>query len=328
MGKTNNTRSRPGSILSVRCGNCGDTTNDKKHIKDISENPVTEVVQLLRHFSTDLLGALVPGICFMTVLLVSFWFLLLTICGNSIFCVLSPKWPGPAGLIFLVFAYTIGLVFSNRSVNAPDKKSIKYNIDQYVSNTPEIMAVAESGDDRYPYSKFRYYLENIGFNHLAEYIPWEFGNEKKMQWCNKRYTNKLKHRINAYSPSQMQTVEKHESHVRMMSSLWYATGISRWFIVFAAAVFISGILRNRLCRNFLAAYIDLDYGMLLLLITLLISVVSIYVRRAIEHSFFIHRVHELLSLLVIAHLVDGETDGKVFSFFKKDYGWDPKETPK
>jgi hypothetical protein len=84
----------------------------------------------------------------------------------------------------------------------------------------EIKEAVEKGG-QFPYSNLKGYLSKRGLDRLAAMIPWEPGND--IDHRTKMFINVLKIRLQCVAPGRCGEIIRTEAHVRMMSSLWYAS---------------------------------------------------------------------------------------------------------
>ena len=90
-----------------------------------------------------------------------------------------------------------------------------------------------SQEVQFPYQNLKKYLEIRGFDYLAKNIFWdadykdtsnESANDKtKTVQRSKSFINKLKIRISYYFPNKTMNIIRNEAHIRLASSVWYAT---------------------------------------------------------------------------------------------------------
>lgn len=207
---------------------------------------------IVSDFYIDFLGSLVPGL-FAIVLAGSVLYLSTTVLRHSLRSqmrtveTLSPQtqnnivteepelWIGPYGTtaISLVLAYVMGSIFYRQDPKIPDHlsarsiwKSTKSEEDrkrlavQPKTHTAEDITL---NDAQFPYLFLYEYLDRRGLNHLAELIPWKGTDPDTWKYRTKMFLNQLKIRLQFLVPSKCKDIVRNEAHVRMATSVWYAT---------------------------------------------------------------------------------------------------------
>jgi hypothetical protein len=144
----------------------------------------SEVLLVIREFFSEFLGAFLPGVYFMIVMLMIFALSILAIFKSlpfDDFRVDKLDSDSNSGVmmlfvfIFCVISYIIGMVFSNKDPNEPDTASVKKN----KLNGKDSSAIKQELDllrkkhVHYPYQFLKQYFEHRGLNHLAGRIPWD-----------------------------------------------------------------------------------------------------------------------------------------------------------
>ena len=206
-------------------------------------------VSVLTDLYIDLLGSLIPGL-FAIVLGGGVLF-----ASAVVFCrQVSPEacrpgvhesrrlmpetWLGPYGtvLIALVLGYVVGSVFYRQDPNLPDFKSARRIWGKRSSEEREKLAVKPSKtflglrpiDVQFPYKYMRRYLQRRGLDHLAAFIPWDPDRGKDLNKRTKMFINVLKIQLQSLLPEWCKEIVRNEAHVRMATSLWYA---SNWVMI-------------------------------------------------------------------------------------------------
>jgi hypothetical protein len=195
-------------------------------------------------FYIDFLGNLVPGV----------FVLLLTavVLGFSVFVLgdsLSPNTTmleeitktgyfglgtyGVAGIL-LVSSFVFGSLFYRKDPKIPDWKSAQ----RVYKHLPEMerrrFAVQPTtpgadpnkitpSDAQFPYFFLHEYLMGRGLDHLAQWVPWQGKDRSTWKYRSKMFINLLKIRLQFLVPEKCKEIVRTEAHVRMTTSMWYAT---------------------------------------------------------------------------------------------------------
>ena len=147
---------------------------------------------------------------------------------------------GPSGNIgmLIVASYVLGSIFYRQDPKIPDHKSARK-----IWRDPELsmedrnrLAVqprhdgtdVSVNDAQFPYFFLREYLEGRGLKHLAKWISWSRSDENSYKNRTKMVINILKIRLQFLLPERCKDIIRNEAHVRMATSVWYAT---IWLIV-------------------------------------------------------------------------------------------------
>ncbi|MHC4206284.1 MAG: hypothetical protein ACYSTT_16660, partial [Planctomycetota bacterium] len=155
------------------------------------------------------------------------------------------------------------------------------------------------------YRGLRRYLVARRMLRVAKLIPWglhRFPSEQSpvIDDLNrsKHFINRIKEWIHCELPSEYATVARNESHIRFVSSIWYATRTALW--LFLISTFVSAITLAFGNGRWL------DVG---LSITGLLSLG--WLKARIERFIHYQRVREIVSILCIAEFMEQEM-GKNF----------------
>lgn len=183
--------------------------------------------------------------------------------------------------------------------------------------------IAASAGSQFPYSHISEYLEIRGFSHLAKIVPWDGGtfstDRSNLTNRSKIFINMLKARIELVAPSKCGTIAGNEAHVRMMSSVWYASkSLSKvcWLSALPILFYLHPLKRAILInfQHVLNGEISLDLTpyevslfhdfriyFALFLFTL---ITAFWIRRHAESCFHYQRVREVVYVLETAFSVD------------------------
>ncbi|MDP2993124.1 MAG: hypothetical protein Q8N82_07175 [Deltaproteobacteria bacterium] len=289
-----------------------------------SKFPETEVKGTIRDFVlpiVEFLGILVPGVIFIfaffpavIVPLAS----ILQIVENSkptlpliadyfIKIFISPTF----GTIFIlsVFSYVTGHLFFRQDPKIPDKHSFMKARETIKEEGPvrlcdnEKQYNMENGipiDEynlEFPYRYLREYLHDRGMIHLSNIIPWKGTDPKTYKMRTKHFINIIKVRLEFLFPYQYLRIQRNEAHVRLMSSMWYASNSLIYAAIIGAiigmlAIFISVYVTN-------SAWPIPYFSSVVAPIFVL--VLAILVRRSIESFLHYQRIREVVFILEAAY---------------------------
>lgn len=266
-------------------------------------------------FYIEFLGSLVPGLFALILSLI--------VLGLSLFVLCRSLQPGSAiatfpqsfdfGLgaygvtgILLVVAYVLGSIFYRQDPKLPDWKSASRVYGNVAAGERERLAVQptsqvpeghnriDPNDAQFPYFFLYEYLKGRGLDHLAECVPWKGKEPDSWKYRTKMFINQIKIRLQFLVPERCKDIVRNEAHVRLATSVWYAT---RWIMGVCALGIV--ILAGALCRvpttgfdHFLSAAICAD---------ILILVFGFFLKRQIENFIHYLRVREIFHVLETAH---------------------------
>lgn len=290
---------------------------------DRSQETSSGRVSILTDLYIDFLGSLVPGL-FTIVLaggvLFASAFVLCQSCSSRASSVASgpvatPQsshkespdfWLGPYGttVIALVLAYVMGSVFYRQDPKVPDARSARLIWRKTKSKEDrERLAVQPTSehfeditpyDAQFPYFFLHEYLTGRGLQHLAQLVPWKGRYPDTWKYRTKMFINLLKIRLQFSVPEKCKEIVRNEAHVRMATSVWYATN---WVMV--ASVVGLAFLLIASVRRLLGGVDHMLLGAFALdLVVLLIAVVM---RFKIERFLHYLRVREVVYVLETAH---------------------------
>jgi hypothetical protein len=192
----------------------------------------------LRELIVDFLGSLVPGVAFTTALVPA-----LVLPGYALMRVLGDMRAGlPFSLvdyapvsafsyiggsgIFLVVSYILGNLFFRQDPKIPDIKSYAMASKNVNYDGPIKMKKGKKEKKpivEYPYSHLYEFLRTRGLNYLARHVPWRGNSSKSLRRRSKHFINALKIRLEFSFPEHYGTIARNEAHIRLMTSMWYAS---------------------------------------------------------------------------------------------------------
>lgn len=282
---------------------------------------------IVSDFYIDFLGSLVPGL-FAIILAGSVLFLSTAVLCRS-FCPVkssgqtaSPAqtidiltettpafWLGPYGTtaIALVLAYVVGSVFYRQDPKVPDHRSArliwkrtKSKEDRErlaVQPTTERSEEITTYDAQFPYFFLYEYLTGRGLDHLASWIPWKGRDPNTWKYRTKMFINLLKIRLQFLVPSKCKDIVRNEAHVRMATSVWYA---SRWVM---AACTIALILILVASLRYISS--EIDHTLIgIFAFDLLVLLIAVFMKFKIEKFLHYLRVREVVYVLETAYFAN------------------------
>ncbi|RPH29750.1 MAG: hypothetical protein EHM93_16930 [Bacteroidales bacterium] len=261
----------------------------------------------IQEFLNDFFGSLIPGIYFSFFISISILSTILIICSidSSNFIDNTVKLVNPFSvelfICFLIFSFVIGSVFYRKDPKEPDRLSAEYI---YNKSSDKIgMAVQANSKEKKPQVDFPYlyiyeYLKDRGLNHLAKMIPWKGNDPSTYKYRTKMFINILKIRINYFVPEHNADIIKNEAHIRLISSLWFATkgiiAISIFNIIIILTAFIVQLVLD----------LDIEYDLLAIccLWNFLQIILFFFIRKSIIKFYHYQRVREIVYVLETAYL--------------------------
>lgn len=285
---------------------------------------------LLADFYVEFLGGLVPGLFVLTVTLI--------VLIPSLFVLCRAFYPattlitsldnldvglGAYGItgILLVVAYVLGSLFYRQDPKIPDWQSAKRvyrNLTEAerkrlaVQPTAPESAEIQMSDAQFPYFFLYEYLSGRGLEHLAKWVPWRGSDSNTWKFRTKMFINLLKIRINFLAHEKNREIVRNEAHVRMATSMWYATGWLRLISLSGISLILAAFLITALVKanspfqaitlSTLAASSD-HVLFTALAVDLLAGLLAYYIRRQVENFIHYLRVREIVYVLETAHFM-------------------------
>jgi hypothetical protein len=297
-----------------------------------------ELVKSIRIGTVDFFGIVIPGVLLITMLLVGAFMPLVTIIMDV--SMVSVCWQElvSQNMVLILFAlvilaYVFGYILRLSSPDELDKISADYVIDEEVDKTINIEKDGwpynrDNKLEKYPYSKFREYLQKRGHRELTEkLVTWGEdenpapdatwpdekdgdGNPIPMTKRSKTTVNKLKMKVRIHSSELSGLIESKEGHIRLMAGTWAAFRTSTIPIIFglvfslAAGILSTWLVQNRffpLSQHVYWVYAFLDLTLLLIIWKS---------NERIKHLFHYRRVSELFHIVQAAYFVEYELPQK------------------
>lgn len=232
--------------------------------------------------------------------------------------VLSPS----AGTIFLlaIFSYVFGHMFFRQDPKVPDNESFKkvnvaelmkeegpvrlcdaeiaYNKEMNKGKKPEHQIPPMAHNMEFPYRYLYEYLSDRGMSHLAEMVQWKGADPTSYQKRTKHFMNVIKVRLEFLLPYQYIRLQRNEAHVRLMSSMWYA---SRSLIV----VSIVGAMIGGACilmQAWLSGYVWPIPYIGSVVVPLAVLTLAVYFKEKVESFLHYQRIREIVFILEAAYV--------------------------
>jgi hypothetical protein len=292
--------------------------------KDEDSNcPQPEPKGTLRDFIlpiVEFLGILVPGVVFIfafipAVIYPTGLFLslfsdqpsaLLKICKAFVDLFRSPGF-GNLTLLF-IFAYVVGHLFFRQDPKIPDQHSFKKVIKTIGEEGPVRLCEKEKKYNQklnkpndynleFPYRYLYEYLQDRGMYHLASLVPWRGNNPKTYRLRTKHFINTIKVRLEFLFPYQYFRILRNEAHIRLMSSMWYATRSLLFLSAFGSLLgFLTIAIINIKINSPNIAFSVYDF-----ILPILIFLCSFAVKNNIESFLHYQRIREIVFILEAAY---------------------------
>lgn len=272
----------------------------------------------------EFLGILVPGLVFILLLLpaifVPCFALINTISESTQLNSLGSEWlvniAQQPNFIHMsgvfVFAYVVGHLFFRQDPKYPDRKSFN-RVKQTIGETGPVRLCdkereynrsKELPSDEYnlefPYRYLFEYLTDRGMIHLADLVPWRGLNPETYPYRSKHFINSIKIRLEFLFPIQYTRIQRNEAHVRLMSSMWYATKA-------LISISIIGLLLSLLI--FVLTHYNLTTGTASYIIHSIFApfatlIVAILIKNYIESFLHYQRIREIIYILETAYFAN------------------------
>lgn len=273
---------------------------------------------VLRELYIEIFAILVPGICFFILVVPAIGVPVVDLLGGvitthysaALFAALQTH-SGIAFFGVLVMSYVIGQMLFRCDPKYPDFASIKARPRDEVEGS--CVEELTHGGAEFPYASLRDFLERRNLRHLTKYVTWgkkDFGPNGSERWKHrsKHFINQLKLSIKLYHPRIYFEISRNETHVRLMSSLWYLMKTVIWLASFGLA---AGLLSLAL---FSEDFVPIDaeiwnsldfsgHGEAILYPAATLGL-AIVLKKKIEKYFHYQRVREIVYVLEAWYLID------------------------
>ena len=196
----------------------------------------------IQSFLVDILGGLVPGVFFtfstFLVLAWPLWALVRLIQPGTSDSGTILNQMTAFGQAFrlelvgfsLIVAYIFGHLFFRQAPKEPDARSYHRVVKKFTPEEKEDWVVRgdQEADVQFPYPYLQHYLTARGLDHLAEIVKWDGDDEETRKRRTKGFINLIKVRLQFLFPDQVGQITRNEAHIRLMSSVWYASRALIW----------------------------------------------------------------------------------------------------
>lgn len=232
--------------------------------------------------------------------------------------------------LVLVFSYVVGCIFSRRDPKIPDQKSaarillkdwddrersviqnckgvqsksecllfrVAARISKRFARRLEARQLASGQGGQFPYSHLFEYLTARRLSHLAEHVPWH-GSDGNIDARSKMFINILKIRLQFHYHKRCGEIVRNEAHVRMMSSMWFATKQLEW-VLGVLLVLLVAVSRLR-GESVLLPQFPANAALLCCLL-LLLFIAAQWLCGSILKFLHYQRVREIVYVLETAH---------------------------
>ena len=253
---------------------------------------------------------------------------------------LTPKFHYEISLVSIIFAYIVGAIFFRQDPKKPDAASalsvwvnsklkdraelavqpLKVKVSplfkcsneecraQFITRfktsiRPDKYAKILGLDAQFPYLYLRCYLAARGLTHLLRFVPWCPNDKGTHGYRTKMYVNIIKIRINCLYPDLSTDLIRNEAHVRLATSVWYASSVLLVFAVFALVLQLLALLANwAYCVVFLLSIIIIVF-----IIVFCVSILH-FLNKCIHYM----RVREVIYVLEVANVVESAYEIRLF----------------
>jgi hypothetical protein len=161
-------------------------------------------------------------------------------------------------------------------------------------------------DTQFPYLHLRCYLTARGLTYLVPHIPWCPKDPATEGFRTKMFINILKIRILSLCPQMSRDIIRNEAHVRLATSVWYASIILSYLMGVALVVILC--FSASCIQNGMAHYLFLSFSVVLLLLLFCLAMRH-HLRKCIHYM----RVREVIYVLETAHLAGQISGANMFS---------------
>lgn len=287
--------------------------------------PEAEVKGTIRDFVlpiVEFLGILVPGVFFIFAFIPSLVLPLASIIhvvegsepklplisDNLVRIFISPEF----GTMFIlsVFSYVIGHLFFRQDPKIPDKRSfirvketikeegpVRLSNEEKEYNEKHGIAPNDDYNLEFPYRYLKEYLHDRGMTHLANIVPWKGSDPSTYPFRTKHFVNILKVRLEFLFPYQYLRIQRNEAHVRLMSSMWYASNSLKYVSVIGSIIGLGSILLSMYVTE--SAW-PIPY-FVCLVAPIFVLILSILIMRYIESFLHYQRIREIVFILEAAY---------------------------
>ncbi len=159
----------------------------------------------------------------------------------------------------------------------------------------------------FPYSHLKEYLNDRGFHELAKFVKWKADPKNpfaRIKTRTKQFINDKKARLEFYYPNQLRELTRIEGHIRLHSSLWYAS-------FYLGYISILGLFFG-LSTNGILLYRFNKFKVEIILFPICVYLISCFLQHLIEKAFHYQRAREVFYVLTLVSLAR-DLNPKIFS---------------
>lgn len=154
-------------------------------------------------------------------------------------------------------------------------------------------------DAQFPYRYMRCYLAARGLAHLSKCIPWCPCNPGTTNHRTKMFINILKIRLADLAPSLGRDIVRNEAHVRLATSVWYASTTLMALVGVCAFVLVAAAFYSHFDSNITVPHEPFNNTMAALFIVLALCLLMRHQLRKCIHYM---RVREVVYFMEATHL--------------------------
>lgn len=267
----------------------------------------------------DLLGSLVPGVlftflasvCLLWPAIAAFYAVHLPIDLSSSVSLAAfqavTAFRFEIVVFMLAFSYVVGHFFARQDPKLPDEKSFRRT--NPVPGTDPVFGPQDGmvryekdefgkivADVQFPYKFLKSYLSTRGLDHLADLVLWDGSSSQLQKKRSKAFVNILKTRLHFHYPEHYGQIARNEAHVRLASSIWYASR-TLTYVAAGGGLIGSTAIVGALFSDHQAAIVPAIWT----IPPLFVLVASSWTQAIIERFIHYQRVREVIYVLETAY---------------------------
>lgn len=205
--------------------------------------------------------------------------------------------------LFLVLSYVAGHLFFRQDPKIPDERSFhrieeKFRDEKLRDKGPARRESGERPDVQFPYRFLREFLQERGLEHLAQLVPWSGNDPDTHRFRTKHFVNALKIRLEFSVPDRYATLARNEAHVRLMSSMWFASQALTIVCLVGSGLALAAIILPSWPRRVFSPPPGFSVAMALPLVIFIAARVLV---RSVERVLHYQRIREVVFVLETAY---------------------------
>ncbi len=186
----------------------------------------------------------------------------------------------------------------NRKDEVSKKDKIKNWIKDKFKNKEPKTATNEHNLE-FPYRYLHEYLHDRGMKHLENIVLWKGEDTKSYAKRTKHFINVLKVRLEFLFPYQYLRIQRNEAHVRLMSSIWYAS----------KSLISASIIGSTIGILCIVAYMYKNPAWPIpyigsFVLPVIVLALAVYSKRNIESFLHYQRIREIVFILETAYFAN------------------------